>query len=412
MNQPASAPYYVAFDDFRLEPTPSCIAPSAVVSNTITNSGATISWTAPATAPANGYQYFVSTSNATPLTTATPTGTVASGTSVLLNTLTTGTTYFVWVRSACSASETSPWSDATSFNATLPPACATATAPVDAAVNVPAGSYTFTWSAVPTAVSYDVFTGNSATTVTTLVANYTTNSAQLELNSYNTTIYWKVVPKNAGGAANGCPVWSFTTQAPPGFCLAATYGRYATATYTVPLCDGTTVNIIASNCYASEFSNVNVVGGNTYSFRSSIATDFITISADGGSSAIVYGVTPVSYTPTADGVIRFYTHKDNQCLSEDVNRARQIVCTQALDNKIFNNDGFSLYPNPVSNMLNIEYSDKISFVRIYNLVGQEVLSKQIDATQTQMDMSTLSSGTYLVKINSNDLVKSVKINKY
>lgn len=70
---------------------------------------ATLSWTAPASAPASGYQYYYSTSPTAPTATTVPTGSVTSGTTVTLNQLTTGQTYYFWVRSNCGGSSQSFW---------------------------------------------------------------------------------------------------------------------------------------------------------------------------------------------------------------------------------------------------------------------------------------------------------------
>lgn len=59
----------------------------------------TVSWTAASPAPANGYQYYLFTSNAYPTGV---TGSTAAGvTSVNLTGLTSATTYYIWVRSNC-----------------------------------------------------------------------------------------------------------------------------------------------------------------------------------------------------------------------------------------------------------------------------------------------------------------------
>jgi hypothetical protein len=74
-----SAPWYLGVDDFRLETTPSCVAPTTLTSGSITASGATVSWPAPTTAPANGYDIYYSTTNTAPTATTTPSATVAAG---------------------------------------------------------------------------------------------------------------------------------------------------------------------------------------------------------------------------------------------------------------------------------------------------------------------------------------------
>lgn len=74
-------------------------------------------------------------------------------------------------------------------------------------------------------------------------------------------------------------------------------------------------------------------------------------------------------------------------------------------------NGFKAYPNPVSNILNIEYTGELSNVTVYNLLGAQVFTKKVTATSTQIDMSGLNAGTYLVKVEANDVAKTIKVIK-
>jgi phosphodiesterase/alkaline phosphatase D-like protein len=92
---------------------PTCFTPSnltVVSSFTYAN----ISWTAPATAPSNGYQYYYSTTNTTP-SAATVGTAVTTGTSTTISALTASTTYYYWVRSVCDGADKSPWVSGGSF---------------------------------------------------------------------------------------------------------------------------------------------------------------------------------------------------------------------------------------------------------------------------------------------------------
>ena len=62
-------------------------------------------------------------------------------------------------------------------------------------------------------------------------------------------------------------------------------------------------------------------------------------------------------------------------------------------------------------MLNISYSSEISYVRVVNMLGQEVISRDINATSTQLDMSHLSAGAYIVTVSSGDVLKTIKVVK-
>ncbi len=78
------------------------------------------------------------------------------------------------------------------------------------------------------------------------------------------------------------------------------------------------------------------------------------------------------------------------------------------DNKI---DGFSMYPNPVNDILRFNALDAIESVSIYNLLGQEVLSTQPRVSNTEVDMTNLPTGMYVVKVLIGEQLGSYKIIK-
>lgn len=71
----------------------------------------------------------------------------------------------------------------------------------------------------------------------------------------------------------------------------------------------------------------------------------------------------------------------------------------------------TMYPNPVKDVLNISYNQIISNVKIYNILGQQMMEKAFNDTKMQMDLSALPSGHYLVKTLINDQVNTTKIVK-
>jgi Cleaved Adhesin Domain/Secretion system C-terminal sorting domain/Fibronectin type III domain len=117
-------------DDIVNDTVPACDIPSLLTSSAITTTSATISWTAPASAPVNGYEYFLSTTNTAPIATTIPTGSTAAGVvTKSLPGLLANTPYYYWVRSKCSASSTSTWSSGSFTTLPIPPSndeCSTA----------------------------------------------------------------------------------------------------------------------------------------------------------------------------------------------------------------------------------------------------------------------------------------------
>lgn len=71
---------------------------------------------------------------------------------------------------------------------------------------------------------------------------------------------------------------------------------------------------------------------------------------------------------------------------------------------------FSIYPNPTNLKVNIKSENKFDEAEIYNVLGQKVLTSRISENQ-EIDMSSLTSGTYFLKLKSENLIKNVKILK-
>jgi endonuclease I len=64
------------------------------------------------------------------------------------------------------------------------------------------------------------------------------------------------------------------------------------------------------------------------------------------------------------------------------------------------NNSITMYPNPnASNEVNI-ISNKEITSEIFNILGKKVMTKKIDATHKAIDISSLTSGIYLVKLSN------------
>ena len=85
--------------------------------------------------------------------------------------------------------------------------------------------------------------------------------------------------------------------------------------------------------------------------------------------------------------------------------------SDGLGNNSFDSSNFTYYPNPVKNTLNLSYNQEISNVEVFNLLGQKVSSNVINANAAQIDMSNLSKGAYMVKVTSNNQLKTIKVIK-
>lgn len=90
-----------------------------------------------------------------------------------------------------------------------------------------------------------------------------------------------------------------------------------------------------------------------------------------------------------------------------------IVLTKNAPLSVKNNEllGFSMYPNPANNVLNISAKETIKNADIFNVLGKKVMSVNINKANGSIDVSNLSSGIYLIKYNVNDKVGTAKFIK-
>ncbi|WP_452232017.1 T9SS type A sorting domain-containing protein [Lacinutrix sp. MEBiC02595] len=86
-----------------------------------------------------------------------------------------------------------------------------------------------------------------------------------------------------------------------------------------------------------------------------------------------------------------------------------VIHEQSLSTETFNREsGFSLYPNPATSQF---YISKIGFVSVYSTEGRLVLSKNIESTDTPVNIENLTPGIYLVNITSVTGSSTLKIVK-
>jgi hypothetical protein len=114
VNCPTSNPWYLSFDDFRFEPTPSCPMPTGLATTNITNNSVNIGWTGATTVDID-YGTVGHPAG---------TGTVVSGTTsnpYLISGLSAYTSYDVYVRQSCGGGSYSAWAGPLNFTTQINP---------------------------------------------------------------------------------------------------------------------------------------------------------------------------------------------------------------------------------------------------------------------------------------------------
>lgn len=79
-----------------------------------------------------------------------------------------------------------------------------------------------------------------------------------------------------------------------------------------------------------------------------------------------------------------------------------------------NENDIRIYPNPIREALQVEVSDFQGgeySMRIFNLLGQRLLSFAIRQPVTELDLSGLSRGIYYYVLQNKHLIRSAKLTK-
>jgi hypothetical protein len=146
------------------------------------------------------------------------------------------------------------------------------------------------------------------------------------------------------------------------------------------------------------FDWANVIGFLSYNFTYSIGGPIIT-----GNTSIsnyeVFNVFPGdSVTFTITNVVGV------PCVP-----ATAATCNLPLANTDFEDDAFEYFPNPVSEILKLEYNQPISEVMVFNTIGQLVHTRTPNAKTAQIDMSGYSKGIYRIRVVAGNLAKTFKV---
>lgn len=178
--------------------------------------------------------------------------------------------------------------------------------------------------------------------------------------------------------------------------------------------------IIASNKFGVRFSNEpyfydenSVPVNSAHIFSNSIISDTVNwyniageFIADSAYSYLVLGnffdennTDTIIFGGQPFGGSAAYYYLDDVCVSSDSIFANN--WSSVFESK--NNNKYSIYPNPVSDVLTIESEYPIEFITIWDLIGQPVVeAKILDIRKHEnLDVSDLKSGTYIFEIRTN-----------
>lgn len=73
--------------------------------------------------------------------------------------------------------------------------------------------------------------------------------------------------------------------------------------------------------------------------------------------------------------------------------------------------GFNYYPNPANEVMHLSAAKNIESVTVYNLLGQKVMATTIGAISSDLNLSGLAAGTYMMKVTVDGQTGTYKIIK-
>ena len=84
--------------------------------------------------------------------------------------------------------------------------------------------------------------------------------------------------------------------------------------------------------------------------------------------------------------------------------------TLSIDN--LSESGFRHFYNKDTNNLTLESNTPMQFIEIYNILGQSILNKPLSKTEETIDLTNITKGAYLARINVENIYKTIKFIKH
>src|SRR5690606_39085476 len=92
--------------------------------------------------------------------------------------------------------------------------------------------------------------------------------------------------------------------------------------------------------------------------------------------------------------------------------ALAVTVDVTLSNNTLDLVDLKVYPNPASDVINVDYKEDISSITIYDMNGRQVAHKKLNNSSNVISVQQLASGTYIMKVETvnkqTSLVKFIK----
>lgn len=157
--------------------------------------------------------------------------------------------------------------------------------------------------------------------------------------------------------------------------------------------------------YAKSFGNITIASNSEWSITSS--ETWVTTNVIKGSNNSIIKITILkndsNYKRTA-----FLTISGQNISSKTIVINQACNCKNNIKNTT--NETFDVYPNPANNFIYFN-NNQLFTVEIYNMLGEKVITATKIAENKTLNIMALKSGAYIVKINTKNNFKCIKIIK-
>ncbi|SFW88938.1 reprolysin-like metallopeptidase [Chitinophaga sancti] len=378
-----------------------CAAPTGLTSSSVTTTSASIGWTAVSGAASYKVDYKAASSS-TWISAATAT----TATSVALTGLTQGTTYDYRVRTTCS-SDTSVYSSA-QFTTISTDSCNVPTALTSSSVT--ATGATVSWTAASGAVSYSVdYKLNTSSTWTSAATATSATSVTLSGLTAASLYDWRVRTNCASGSGSYIAA-QFTTLTASGCANTldnSTNGTLSGAA-TIPFNTDVT-GLISPSGDVDYYKFVITTSGTVTITLGTLPGDYDLklFNSSGTQQAIsqASGTTSESISGTISaGTYYAQVYGYNGANSATSCYTLRVALGTATRSGAISGDldKIQIYPNPAKNVVNVNLAGVKgkSEVSMYDVNGRQVLRREVSAVNAQLDISTLPTGVYIIKVKN------------
>jgi hypothetical protein len=131
-------------------------------------------------------------------------------------------------------------------------------------------------------------------------------------------------------------------------------------------------------------------------------------------SGATYTLQTRTFTATTAGTYYFIFHNATPIVATSTSlRLDSVNMTSVLGTNDFLSSNFSVFPNPVKNVINFSNNTNavVSLVEMTDLNGRVIKSQKVNATEGQISVSDLATGMYMMKITTDQGVAVKKIVK-